>query len=357
MALFERAVGKAGQNLIHDVAALQGACKILATQKNLQFWDGPVDGNWQRHSADLQTAITQLEQHFGAASPTGRIDPQSPTANRLAQLLPMQYQGLRGVKGTACLVVEDRFASRQQAGLSTQHKENMPHRCCHDLDCLQKDCSQKLGFDLAIDDIKTDPNGCCTISFMPHGVRCLDARLQPLSASQPMPKPVQDAFERLTRPLTSLRPRSGFGRSLQVETTVPIKNLTANKNQTSDASNPTLHQEFELMLQGAGAGIADSLLQDAKVRQAYKWSTYNMSQHYLRAIQNNRLDPIKAVASAHQFRNSAMSIARQTGSMHATALASMLKQDGLSLEQLVKKNAQTNDLNSLSHNKKAEVFS
>ncbi|MGB0921351.1 MAG: hypothetical protein ACPG1C_08515, partial [Alphaproteobacteria bacterium] len=185
MPQFDQSVGKMGRNLVHDVASLQAAFLLLKQHKRIDLWSGPVDGDWNRHKQSLEAAITALEKQLNHSGGIGRIDPRSPLANKLKQMLPMQYQSLAGIKNTACLIIAEPYARRHDG---PQVKDMaLPERCQQDLERLIKDGSRNLGLELVVDTAKTDHTGRCVITLKPHGVKCLDDRLKPLQPHQPTP--------------------------------------------------------------------------------------------------------------------------------------------------------------------------
>ncbi|MGB0920498.1 MAG: hypothetical protein ACPG1C_04160 [Alphaproteobacteria bacterium] len=220
MANFEQSVGKMGRNLKHDVAALQGAFLFLKEQnRNNAFWSGPVDGDWNRHRQSLEAAIAALEQHLNIAGKIGRIDPRSPLANKLKQMLPMQYQSLAGIKGTACLTIAEPYARRHD-GPEVKDMA-LPERCQQDLERLIKEGNRNLGLNLVVDSAATDHSGRCTITLKPHGVRCLDDRLKPLQPHQPTPRPLKDQINRFAGGLSQFQFNSS-AKDIEVKTRQPV---------------------------------------------------------------------------------------------------------------------------------------
>lgn len=166
------------------------------------MWSGPIDGDWNRHRQSLENAIVRLEQHLnisgGTSSFGGRIEPRSPLAGRLKQMLPMQYQSLAGVKGTACLTVSDPYGNRN-TGMSAKEMA-LPDTCQRDLERLMQDGQRNLGLDLIVECADPDHRGHCCITLKlangNGGVKCLDERLNPLPDHAPLPRAIKDQVSR-----------------------------------------------------------------------------------------------------------------------------------------------------------------
>ncbi len=202
MPNFTAPVGDMVKNEVHDVALLQGAFLILKTHKRLNFWDGPVDGDWRRHQQSLTEALKKLEAEAKITNGPGRIEPGGPLARKLKQLLPTQYQSLAAIPGTACLTIQDPFGGQHKGPAL---KDLALHdQCRKDLERLIKAGADRLGLTLVIDKEETDHKGRCVFTLKPHGVKCLDARLNPLAPGAPTPRPMIEAVAKHAAQATTL---------------------------------------------------------------------------------------------------------------------------------------------------------
>ncbi|MGB1088201.1 MAG: hypothetical protein ACPG06_07525, partial [Alphaproteobacteria bacterium] len=179
-----------------------------------------------------------LEQHLNIAGKIGRIDPRSPLANKLKQMLPMQYQSLAGIKGTACLTIAEPYSHRHDG---PEPKDMaLPERCQQDLERLIKEGNRNLGLNLVVDSAATDHSGRCTIVLKPHGVKCLDDRLKPLQPYQPTPRPLKDQINRFAGGLSQFQ-FNNSAKDIEVKTRQPVhvKEVARNSGMASGSSPTT----------------------------------------------------------------------------------------------------------------------
>ncbi len=80
--------------------------------------------------------------------------------------------------------------------------------------------ADRLGLNLVIDKEETDHKGRCVFTLKPHGVKCLDARLNPLAPGAPTPRPMIEAVAKHAAQATTLDVPP-HGTKLEVKTRQP----------------------------------------------------------------------------------------------------------------------------------------
>ncbi len=223
MPNFTAPVGDMAKNEVHDVALLQGALLILKTHKRLNFWEGPVDGDWRGHQQSLTEALKKLEAAAKITNGPGRIEPGGPLTRALKQLLPPQYQSLAAIPGTACLTIQDPYGSQHKGPAL---KDLALHdQCRRELEQLMKAGADKLGLELVIDKEETDHK---------------DARLNPLAPGAPTPRPIKEQVAKQVQPIPSFKFKPG-AQALEVELLDPVDTVPGG-NSTITTKRGVFHE-------------------------------------------------------------------------------------------------------------------
>jgi hypothetical protein len=184
MPTLTASVGKTGQNKIHDVAVVQAALKAIKGPKRTALYVGPVDGNYNGHRRELESAISDFQRQH-KLTVTGRIDKSSQSVNRLEQAVPSRLKGLVGVPGSSLVAVR-RFAGAGPAdgglkGLKLQAD------LVKVLGRLAQILDDKMGFDLAFTGRQVLVDGRILVAVEIAGLRFLDAQGQPMADSERVP--------------------------------------------------------------------------------------------------------------------------------------------------------------------------
>ncbi len=348
MPNFTAPVGDMAKNEVHDVALLQGALLILKTHKRLSFWDGPVDGDWRRHQQSLTEALKKLEAKAKITNGPGRIEPGGQLTRALKQLLPPQYQSLSAIPGTACLTIQDPYGSQHKGPAL---KDLALHdQCRKDLERLIKAGADKLGLELVIDKEETDHKGRCVFTLKPHGVKCLDARLNPLAPGAPTPRPIIQAVSKHAAQATTLDvPPHG--------TKLEVKTRQAASSE-ADKYREKYYAEADKLVVESSQSLATAAIQDAWARGRYSKAIEASSKHYLAlAKKGSDLDVWKQAAQdASDARNRKLLETRKQVSAIGAVRSSELKRTPPPFTKIVQKYAGDRPINTLSKSEAQEVF-
>lgn len=184
------AVGKSGQNRIHDVALLQAAMSALKGPDRRPLWSGPVDGAFGRHRQALEQAIMQFQRAKGLR-PNGRIDRSGLDAGKLEQALPASHRRMAAVPGTAAVFrASGAGPNVGAAARETERKAPLPHTERIALAALLSDVGRLFGLGLTVTATRVSADGRFRVTLRDPNTAWLDGATKRFRSDGKIPETV-----------------------------------------------------------------------------------------------------------------------------------------------------------------------
>lgn len=171
MPVLTGSVGKGGNNLIHDVAVVQGALATVTGANHRPIWQGAIDG---RKSKSVEDAICAF-QAANRMQPSGRLNQSGAEINRLEQALPQGHKAMRALRGTAVLWRFGQGAqSRRNTARTIKSDAPLPDEDRGALGDIVERIRRGTGLDLDIAEVSAIAEGRFRVVLKAPGVEWFD---------------------------------------------------------------------------------------------------------------------------------------------------------------------------------------